>query len=322
MKIVITFVALIAFTYNVFGQNAAGKSDDAARITLAAFVPQQIDQMPEAARSSLANKLNQIVTQNGLGGKASNERFILTANINIISKELTATAPPMQAYVLDVTLYIGDGIEGTKFASVSSEVKGIGESETKAYVSALKNLKTTDPKYQSFIETGKNKIIEYYNSKCDFLIKEAQTLASQNKFEEAIFKLTGVPEVCKSCYDKCMDAVAPIYQKQIDRECKVNLTAATNAWNSSQDISGAESASSYLGNIDPNAACYKEAQALSDKMAKRIREIDQREWNFKLKEQQDDIDVTKARIKAARDIGVAYGNGQPKSITYNVRGWW
>ncbi len=321
MKSIILSI-LILISCNIYAQNTAGKSDDAARITLATFVPQQIEQMPEAARSSLANKLSQIVTQNGLGGKASNERFIITANINVISKDLTATAPPMQAYVLDITLYIGDGIDGTKFASVSTQVKGVGESETKAYISALKSLKTDDPKYQTFIESGKTKIIEYYNSKCDFIIKESQSLASQNNYEEAIYKLTQVPEVCKACYDKCMDAVAPLYQKQIDRQCKISLNDATNAWNSNQNATGADQASVNLSSIDPNASCYKEAQALSEKIAKRIKELDQREWNFKLKQQQDNVDVTKARINAARDIGVAYGKGQPKTVTYNVRGWW
>ena len=91
MKSIILSI-LIVINCNIYAQNTAGKSDDVARITLAAFVPEQIDEMPEAARSSLANKLSQIVTQNGLGGKASNERFIITANINVISKELTPTA--------------------------------------------------------------------------------------------------------------------------------------------------------------------------------------------------------------------------------------
>lgn len=323
MKSILTLSLLVAINCNLFAQNTLGKSDDAARITLASFVPNQIEQMPEAARSSLANKLNQIVTQNGLGGKSSNERFIITANINIISKELTATAPPLQAYVLDVTLYIGDGISGTKFASVSTEVKGIGESETKAYISALKNLKTTDPKYQSFIEKGKTKIIEYYNSKCDFILKEAEMLTSKNEFDAAIATLTSIPEVCKVCYDKAMTAVAPIYQKQIDRQCKANLMEAKNAWNQSQDASGASTAANYLGQIDPNASCFAEAQNFSNAIAKRIKEIDQREWNFKMKQQQDNVDIEKASIKAIRDIGVAYGNG-PKAnvLQYNVYGWW
>ena len=319
-KILLSLLMIIG--YNAYSQNALGKSDDAARITLAAYVPQQIDKMPDAARSILANKLNQIVTQNGMGGAANNERFIITANVNVISKDLTATAPPMTAFVLEVTLYIGDGFVGTKFSSTSISVKGVGESETKAYISALKGISPTNSNIQSFVGNGKSKIIEYYNSKCDFIIKEAQTLVSQNNFEEAIFKLTSVPEVCKDCYDKCMDAVGPIYQKQIDRECKSKLMEANTAWNAAQDSYGADTAGGILAQIDPNASCYKEALALSNKIAQRIKEIDQRDWKLQLKEQQDNVDIQKATIKAIRDIGVAYGNGQPKTVTYNVRGWW
>jgi hypothetical protein len=319
-KILLSLLMIIG--YNAYSQNALGKSDDAARITLAAYVPQQIDKMPDAACSILANKLNQIVTQNGMGGAANNERFIITANVNVISKDLTATAPPMTALVLEVTLYIGDGFVGTKFSSTSISVKGVGESETKAYISALKGISPTNSNIQSFVGNGKSKIIEYYNSKCDFIIKEAQTLVSQNNFEEAIFKLTSVPEVCKECYDKCMDAVGPIYQKQIDRECKSKLMEANTAWNAAQDSYGADIAGGILAQIDPNASCYKEALALSNKIAQRIKEIDQRDWKLQKKEQQDNVDIQKATIKAIRDIGVAYGNGQPKTVTYNVRGWW
>ena len=319
-KILLSLLMIIG--YNAYSQNALGKSDDAARITLAAYVPQQIDKMPDAARSILANKLNQIVTQNGMGGAANNERFIITANVNVISKDLTATAPPMTALVLEVTLYIGDGFVGTKFSSTSISVKGVGESETKAYISALKGISPTNSNIQSFVGNGKSKIIEYYNSKCDFIIKEVQTLVSQHNFEEAIFKLTSVPEVCKECYDKCMDAVGPIYQKQIDRECKSKLMEANTAWNAAQDSYGADIAGGILAQIDPNASCYKEALALSNKIAQRIKEIDQRDWKLQLKEQQDNVDIQKATIKTIRDIGVAYGNVQPKTVTYNVRGWW
>jgi hypothetical protein len=317
MKSIILSI-LIVINYNIYAQNTAGKSDDMARITLATFVPQQIDKMPEAARSMLANKLSQIVTQSGMGGNVLNQRFILTANINVMSKDITPTAPPMQAFTLDVTLYIGDGIDGTKFASISTTLKGVGENETKAYISALKNLKTNDPNYQSFIETGKTKIVEYYNSKCDFIIKEAQTLVSQNKFEEAIFKLTGVPEVCRGCYDKCMDAIAPIYKQQIDRDCKLKLAEATNLWSANQTVEAGNQAGEILSTIEPGAACFGEVKTLSNKIATKVKELDTREWNYKLKEQAQ----VSERIKAYRDIGVAYGKGQPKTITYNVRGWW
>ena len=77
-----------------------------------------------------------------------------------------------------------------------------------------------------------------------------------------------------------------------------------------------------MGTIDPSSSCYEDAQNLASKIAKRVKELDQREWDFKLKQQQDNVDLQKAEIKAARDIGVAYGQNQPKTITtYNVVGW-
>ena len=54
----------------------------------------------------------------------------------------------------------------------------------------------------------------------------------------------------------------------------------------------------------------------------RVKDIDAREWDLMLKVQQDNVDLEQAAIRAYRDVGVAYGNGQPDSISYNVIGWW
>jgi hypothetical protein len=321
MKQINLLIVVFLVTFCSFAQNNLGKADDAARIVLSTYIPEQVEGLTDIAKSNLSNKLSQIVTKAGMGGSRAASRFIITANVVVATKDITPTAPPMHAYTLEVTLYIGDGISGTKFSSTSTTLKGVGETETKAYLSALKNLKVDDSKYQAFIETGKNKIIEYYNTKCDFILKEAEMLASKNDFEASIATLTAVPEVCKDCFDKAMTAVGPIYQKQIDRQCKINLLDAKNAWNESQNSSGASAAAGFLGQIDPNSSCYADAVALSNAIAKRVKELDQREWNFQLKQQQDEVNLEKARIKAVRDIGVAYGQNQPK-VVYNIRGWW
>jgi hypothetical protein len=323
MKNVILIILIPSFVNGLFAQNTAKSSNDSDRIAIAAYVPQQIDKMPEAARTTLSNKINQMASLNGLGGIPNKERFILTANVVMLDKEITPTAPPKHLYNLEVTFYIGDGIEGTKFASHSVEIQGIGDNETKAYIAALSQIKTKGPQYQVFLDEGKRKIIEYFNSRCDFILKEAQTLASQQKFDAAIAKLVAVPEVCKSCYDKAMDAVGPIFKQQIERQCKLDMAEANAKWTANQDAYGAEAAAAYLAKIDPNSSCYAEAKVLNDKMAKRVKEIDQREWNFALKQQQDQVDIEKATIKAARDIGVAYGENQPDVIYETaIYGWW
>ncbi|MFA4852865.1 MAG: hypothetical protein WC868_09060 [Bacteroidales bacterium] len=310
------FVLLLAFALSISfaqAQNSDGKMTDKGRLALAAWVPDQIENMPVASRSNLENKLNQIITANGMAGNAMNSRFIISANVTVTTKDITPTAPPMQAYTMDVTLYIGDGFEGKGFSSYTTTVKGVGENETKAYNAALKNIKTNDPNYQSFIEKGKTKIIEYYNAQCDFIIKEAKALAGMNNFDEAIWKLTSIPDACTDCWNKCMAAVAPIFQQKIDFECKTKLTEATNIWNAGQSWDAAEQAGAILATIDPKAACFNEAKALSDKIAKRIQEVDKREWNFKYDKE---IGLERDMIKAYRDVGVAWGNGQPQNVTY------
>ena len=301
-------------------QNTQGKTDDMGRLELTAYVPDQIEGITESARNNLQNKLNQIVTQNGLGG-GENSRFIITANIAILTKDITPTAPPMQAYTLEVTLYIGDGFTGTLFASTSVTVKGVGETETKAYLAALKNIKTKSPEYQKFIEKGKEKIIAYYNDNCDFIMKNAQTMASGGNYDDALWVLTSIPNVCKECYMKGQDNAQAVYQQKIDRDCKATLSKAQGVWAANQNSAAGNAAAQEIGEllatIPAEASCFKDVQAFYAQVAKRIKEVDEREWKYVLKAQQQESE----RIAAARDVGVAYGKNQPKTV-YNIRGWW
>ncbi|MDD4755721.1 MAG: hypothetical protein PHG29_06535 [Prolixibacteraceae bacterium] len=317
--IVITVTLLTALTS--FAQNPYGKADDEARLVLNTYVPDQIEGISSIARNALENKLSQIATQNGLGGGAYNPRFIITANLVVLDKSITSTVPPMHAYSMDVNLYIGDGIDGVLFSSYTVSVKGVGNNETKAFLNGINNIKSKSPEYQRFLEEGKRKIIEYYNANCDLIITQAQGLESLHQYDAAISTLYSVPTVCRDCYQKCISLLAPIFKKKIDMECEMRLTDATNVWNAGQDYDHAIAVARILSGIDPSAACYSRAAALASRVSKRMVEIDRREWNFLMKQQQDAVDIQKLAIKAARDIGVAYGNNQPRVI-YNIRGWW
>ncbi|MBB2146358.1 hypothetical protein GM921_12730 [Pedobacter sp. LMG 31464] len=317
-KLLIFFIALSS-VFGTYAQNTQGKSDDLGRITLAAYVPEQIEKMPESARSILSNKLNQLISQNGIGGSTLNERFIITANIGVMSKDITGTAPTMMALSLDVTLYVGDGIEGTKFASTTISVKGVGENETKAYISALKNINGNNTSIQAFLESGKARILKYYNTRCDFIISDAQSLAAQGRYEEAFYKLSGIPEASSACYSKARAAIIPIYKKHIDKMCQVRLMEAKTAWAASQNYEGATKAGDILSQIDPNSSCYQDVKTFVGQISKSIKENDTREWNFIFKQQQADADVLKSAYTAA----AAYANAQqPAAVIYNVKGWW
>ncbi|PJB14102.1 MAG: hypothetical protein CO118_10420, partial [Flavobacteriales bacterium CG_4_9_14_3_um_filter_32_8] len=128
-----SFVLLTSLS---FAQGDTKKDEN--RIMLTAWVPEQIESMPVTARKNLENKLTQLVVKNGLGGSPYNTRFIVSANITVATKDILPGPPPMHAMNLDVTLYIGDGFEGTVFSSTTISVKGVGTNETKAYMAGLK----------------------------------------------------------------------------------------------------------------------------------------------------------------------------------------
>ena len=268
LNLIILFTALL---FNLSSAQNSEEENDYGRISLTPYVTNNIEGIPNNARNMLQRKLEKIVTKNGLGGTSYSNRFIMTANVDISSKNITATAPPMHAYTLEVTFFIGDAVEGTKFSSTSKTLKGVGDTEDRGtlMIQTIKGIKSNDKIYDEFIAEGKDKIIAYYNAQCDFIIKEAQGLADQNRFEEALYKLFSVPKVCKECYDRCIDNIKPIYQKHIDRQCAMKLQEATGIWNANQDFESAEEAAKILATIEPNSSCFGDVKDLSDVIAKR-----------------------------------------------------
>lgn len=318
MKKCIILVIACLMASMTFSQDQAQTMDDAARIALSAYMDPS-SSIPNNAKKTLKDRMQKIITKNGMGS-AKNTRFIMTANVRELNLEKSETAPVIYIYNLEVNLYIGDGIDGTLFSSCSLEVNAAGDSKEKAYMAALKKIKATDPQYQAFIDEGKKKIVDYYIAKCDFIITQAQTKAKNQDFDAAIAELMQVPDVCKECHDKCMAAAQPIYQEKINQEGARLLAEARGVWSAGQDVAAAEAAAAILAQVNPQSSAFAGAESLNADMAKRVKELDKREWDFMLKQQQDEVDLEKASIKAIRDIGVAYGENQ-QPTTYNVV-WW
>lgn len=298
-------------------QNTLSKSDDLARISLTPVVPEQMDGMPENALSVLDNKLQQIATSNGLGGINYNTRFIITCKVVLITKDIIPGPPAMHAYNMDVTLYIADYFSKNVFATTTISAKGVGTNENKAYINGISNINASSSQFKSFIEKGKQKIIEYYNSRCDFIIKEALTMASTDQYRQAIYNLMSIPDVCKDCYDKAMNEVPDVYKRFINYVCNKNLAAAKAVWTANPNSTGANAVAGYLADIYPDAACYGEAQKLIGEIGKKILADEKRNWNFMLKVWDNNVSLESQRINAMREIGVAWGNNQPQTI-YDV----
>jgi hypothetical protein len=274
--------------------------------------------IPFEAKNVLSNKLSEIVTVNGIV-KGVNSKFILTANTSVLTKEITPTSPQMYVYVLQTTFYLGNGIDGNLFSSYSTNLKGIGSSETKAYINAFKNITTKNSDIEGFLKKGKDKIIDYYNSKCDVILNQVSTLENTNQFQEAIYLLTSIPEICYNCFTKANKKTESVYKKFIDYDCKIKLNEAQQYWNANPNDVGANNAFNILKEINPNSSCFEDVKKFGNTISLKMTENDAREWKLYYEQE---VGLEKDRIEAIKEIGKAYGQGQPKNITYNTKYWW
>ncbi|RPH28270.1 MAG: hypothetical protein EHM93_18940, partial [Bacteroidales bacterium] len=110
------FLLMLAVPFVGLSQNSQGKTDDLGRVALMAFIPEQAEGIPASARQLLLGKMQQIAVQNGIGGSGSNPRFCIVPMVNVLTKEITPTAPPMHALTLDVVFYIVDAASQTIFS--------------------------------------------------------------------------------------------------------------------------------------------------------------------------------------------------------------
>jgi len=309
----------MALSATLHAQNDLGRTDDLGRIALTPYIDQHVsEKLPPGAAEHLRNKLDQVATANGLGQDTRNAPFIISANVITMGKEIAPTAPPKHVLNLDVTIAIGNGVDGVKFGSVTKSVKGIGDNETKAYIDALKNIKAKDEELAELIGSSKTRIIEYYNSQCDLIIQRAMGLSGQEKFAEAMNELMAVPEVCKDCHALAMEAAGSVYRAKLERECQVNMALAKAAV---AEENFGEAARILSTSIQPGASCYDDASKLMADITKRADAQNKRNWNFAMKVWDDGVDIRKQEIAAYRAVGVAYGQNQ-QPTTFNVRGWW
>lgn len=330
-KIATMIVAMLMATMSM--------AQDYGRIAINVLVPTQPN-VPEEARAALETKMQQVATQYGLASNGLTDRFVMTAKVNVTSKDVAPTTPVKISQKIEVTMFIGDVIDNKVYESVVLSVAGIGQSETQSMIKAFNQIKPANPKLKEFVENAERKIVDYYANNCSYILTEANTLAQQCKYDAAIAKLMAVPEVCKECYEKCMAKATEVYQSKLNNDGEVLVQKARGQWLAKRDYASATEALTTLAKVDPHSSAQGKAQSLVDEINKHLRSIEaaaeaqrREEWEFAKKQYEDNMAMARQRqadattiqreqIAAAKEVGIAYGKNQPQTITYNnFRTW-
>lgn len=281
------------------------------------------EKIPEEAARQLETKLQSALTQNGYADNGYTERFVLTAKVDITQKDVTPTTPARISEKMDISLMVGDVVENKLYASVTLSAAGIGTNENKAFISAFRNIKGDNPKIQQMLDEAKGKIVEYYTNHCDEIKQRANALMTQQKYDEAIFMLSSVPNINESCLSDCQQQTEHIYQQKIDAEATSLLEQAKSIWAAKQDGEGASEVADIICQINPQYTQYAEVAILRSAIEAKLQADAKREWDFKMQQYEDNQQLKRNLVEAGKAVGVAWAKNQLQYIVRTIiRHWW
>ena len=94
-------------------------------------------------------------------------------------------------------------------------------------------------------------------------------------------------------------------------------------WASNQNAQGAGKVADIICQINPQSTSYDKVISLRNIVSANIQSEAKREWDFKMKQYEDNQTFKQGLVDAAKAIGVAWGQHQPSTVYRTViRQWW
>jgi hypothetical protein len=292
---------------NNSGSSSASTEGYSINIKLSPFIPSYPD-LGESGKQLLVARINAAVSKIGFGGEGANPRFIIGPSINLLSKNLTGTAPTKYSNTYEVTLMACDVVSETIFESYTFQVKGVGDSPAKAFINGFRDFKLESDEFYTFLSKSQDKISAFYNQNCDMFIQEAEAQAKIRNYDAALTILNNIPPEAKTCYPKMLNKKSEYFQQTLNINCQSLLASMKAELGKSNDPSASgfnESAMAYYQMIDRQSSCYKEAEVIYQSYLKKLNPKGQRDWQFQMQQYQDKIKKLERDDQFRKDSSMA-----------------
>ena len=293
-------ILLTLFSFAVQAQEPA--TDYLGKISLSVTQPDNPDKLNASQISKLQTKTLSIATRNGIGGVSHSTNFVMTPKLDIYDEEVAEGMRNITVVTTELTLVIKQSNNGLVFSTYSVSIKGSGFSKDEALNNAISQINPADPKAKAFIEDGKKKILDFYNSKCGDILSEADKYNGLNNYERALAILLSVPVEATPCHEKIKDksiATFKLYQK---KQCQSQIQVAKTQIAAKQ-YRGALNTLSF---IDPTSACFSESNTLIASAESKLTAEDKRLWEMEREKMKNKMEMEKYQIDAMRDVANSF----------------
>lgn len=263
------------------------------------------------AKSILKNKLLHIISIQGVAGTECGA-IIISPEVDVVNSNIIGGGMRQIISVeLGIAVTIRNMITNTVFNTIQISVTGEGYSDDEAKRSAINKINVYSSEYVNFVEVAKLKISDYYEINTAAIIAKANTLASQQLFDEALALLATYPEALSN-YAQVANTMTSIFRKCQTQYCSQILLSAQAAYSQRNYNEAAE----LLTMIDAQSSCASQAKALLSTIKKDM----DRQYNDMLiieeKRNKSNERIKSLQIKAVRDIATAYFQRQTEYIFF------
>lgn len=302
-KILLSF--FIGLGFLAFSQSQA----DLGKIQLAiAFTENQQNSIDENILQKIEGKLTQLLANNGLVSTGYNNGLLLQPNLIITGNDVVEGGMQnINVMRITLQLLIKQDQTNVVFFSLSKDLKGTGRTRDLAINNAVNSLSANDAALVNFLEKGKEKLQNYYETNCTKILNEAGNLSKSGKYEESLALIMSVPETA-SCYKTAQNKSLEVYKSYQKKICTQNIQQA-NMQIASKDYSAAFQA---LSEIDTESPCAAQSNALIKSIDAKITAEEKKQWDLQVKIYNDAVSLEKQRINAIKDIAVSYYKSQKR----------
>ena len=257
MKKLIIILSVVLSATSLYSQ----KSDDIGKISLFVVMPEEyspnFERLSMNELKKIKSKITSITSRNGVSGSGLGN-FVIYPVLNIYDDEVIETGLEPQTIVrAEFSLFIQQLSTGQIYGEETIEIEGFGRNRSKAITKAIQSINTRDRGWREMINNSKQKIIDYYNLRCDDIQAEAEGQSLTKDYIGALVTLMQVP-VEVSCYREITSKAVEFYDYHIELECQEKIAAAKvlktqDKW---------DEAAGVLFNILPHYDCFDDAMVL------------------------------------------------------------
>lgn len=270
--------------------------------------------LPSECQTMLHNKMLTMTSINGVGSVDASPILCIIPTFAELSHDVTATIPAKHEIKYDFNVWVANLASGEVFASAQQNLLGVGDSDQLALINAMSAISPSDNQWQEMLKTAQDRIIEYYNTNGDRLIKEAQGYLAVNEYSQAMLILNNIPMACSEVYDRVLEAKNQVLGQYFQNDAQILISKMKAVLASPKDDENGFSSEfvALYSMIPSNSKAKAEADALYKEFTNSLEKTaadnaakQQREWEAQQKrlEKEDEIRLIEAQnaVELQRD---------------------